>query len=43
MVKPEFKQGETTMAQGYCPDIRNKRRIIVEYFSTKHGTETKEQ
>lgn len=42
MVKEEFKEGETTLVQGYCPDLQHKNRIIVKDYFTKHGMETKE-
>lgn len=38
----EFKEGEATIVQGFCPDLEHKNRIIVKNIITKHGMETKE-
>ena len=39
IAKFEFKEGETLFLTGYCPDIKNKRKIICVDYLTKHAME----
>lgn len=38
-MKFEFKEGETIVITGYCPDIKNKNKVICVDYMTKHALE----
>eukprot|EP01017_Pseudomicrothorax_dubius_P032931 TRINITY_DN435_c0_g2_i2.p1 TRINITY_DN435_c0_g2~~TRINITY_DN435_c0_g2_i2.p1 ORF type:complete len:206 (-),score=30.05 TRINITY_DN435_c0_g2_i2:169-786(-) len=37
--KFEYKEGETLVLTGYCPDIRQKQNVVAIDFMTKHALE----
>jgi cytochrome c-type biogenesis protein CcmE len=40
--KGEFKEGETTLVKGYCPNLSNRLRLVITDYYTKHSMDTKE-
>ena len=39
MAKFEFKEGETIMLTAYCPDVKEKGKVIAMEYMTKHSME----
>lgn len=40
--KGEFREGETTLVKGYCPNMENRQKLVVKDYYTKHSMDTKE-
>jgi hypothetical protein len=38
-MKFEFKEGETIVVTGYCPDKAKKNQIVCVEYQTKHSME----
>lgn len=39
MNKFEFKEGETLVLTAYCPNFKNKKKIVATDYMTKHSME----